>query len=422
MWKKLSILTVLGLLIAPPIVIGAAAQDVDRPQATVLLRSGERVFGEFEDIEGNIVYMWLDEGQERRLRLRDVVLIDFGGDARDLPADEVAAVRGRSHLLVLHRDRQVTGQLVDVERFGEGVRTIDSPIWFNFRTADGRVTRYRAGDISRVYLAPPPRNLVARAQPPLGAPLYGQITVTGRTEWTPTNFYVREGDMVAFDAQGQIRLSQNGDDVATPAGSTVGRLAQNAPLPRELAGALIGRVGNSTPFGIGDQRHPLRMPASGQLYLSINDDFLGDNTGAYDVTMTGRGGTITTERRSDTGRHHFGVRAADRWTPTNLYVREGDMVVFHASGEVRLSPTPNDLAAPAGSLIHRLAPRAPLAGDLAGSLIGRIGSSVFGIGDQTHPLRMPATGELFLGVNDDMFADNEGTFQVTVISRPPFTE
>jgi len=28
-------------------------------------------------------------------------------------------------------------------------------------------------------------------------------------------------------------------------------------------GALIGRAGNSAPFGIGNQQQPLRMPATG---------------------------------------------------------------------------------------------------------------------------------------------------------------
>ena len=51
---------------------------------------------------------------------------------------------------------------------------------------------------------------------------------------------------------------------------------------------------------------------------------------------------------------------------------------------------------------------------LAGALIGRIGNGApFAIGNQTS-IVAPASGVLFLGVNDDGFADNQGNFQVIV--------
>jgi hypothetical protein len=53
-----------------------------------------------------------------------------------------------------------------------------------------------------------------------------------------------------------------------------------------LAGALIGRVGNSQPFGIGDQKTALGMPATGQLFLGINDDHCGDNRGQFRCRST----------------------------------------------------------------------------------------------------------------------------------------
>ena len=50
------------------------------------------------------------------------------------------------------------------------------------------------------------------------------------------------------------------------------------------AGALIGRVGNSQPFGIGDQAS-VPMPFDGVLYLAVNDDGLTDNAGAFTVMI-----------------------------------------------------------------------------------------------------------------------------------------
>ena len=46
-----------------------------------------------------------------------------------------------------------------------------------------------------------------------------------------------------------------------------------------MAGALIGKVGNSAPFLIGSNTQPILMPANGRLMLGINDDGFGDNTG-----------------------------------------------------------------------------------------------------------------------------------------------
>jgi hypothetical protein len=49
------------------------------------------------------------------------------------------------------------------------------------------------------------------------------------------------------------------------------------------AGALIGRVGNSAPFGIGDQAS-VPMPFDGILFLAVNDDERSDNAGEFIVS------------------------------------------------------------------------------------------------------------------------------------------
>jgi hypothetical protein len=50
------------------------------------------------------------------------------------------------------------------------------------------------------------------------------------------------------------------------------------------AGALIGRVGNSAPFGIGDQA-AVPMPFDGVLFLAVNDDERSDNRGEFIVSI-----------------------------------------------------------------------------------------------------------------------------------------
>ncbi len=57
-----------------------------------------------------------------------------------------------------------------------------------------------------------------------------------------------------------------------------------APLPQVFAGALIGRVGNGAPFGVGNQTS-IRAPGNGPLFLGINDDNVGDNAGQFQVSI-----------------------------------------------------------------------------------------------------------------------------------------
>jgi hypothetical protein len=60
----------------------------------------------------------------------------------------------------------------------------------------------------------------------------------------------------------------------------------NYPVPAMPVGGLIGKVGDSAPFPIGSNREPIVMPASGQLMLGINDEYVADNTGGFVVTLS----------------------------------------------------------------------------------------------------------------------------------------
>ena len=112
------------------------------------------------------------------------------------------------------------------------------------------------------------------------------VIVDSRARWTDTGITVRAGQTMIFDAEGRIRLSDNGNDFATAnAGSVSGRRAADAPVPGAPAGGLIARVGNSAPVYVGDRR-ALRVPVSGRVFLSVNDDYLSDNQGDYRVSIT----------------------------------------------------------------------------------------------------------------------------------------
>src|SRR5262249_31197744 len=100
---------------------------------------------------------------------------------------------------------------------------------------------------------------------------------------------VNRGDRVSFNASGQIRIAQGDtpDLLAGPDGSnSFGGSRDKYPMPGLAVGTLIGRINTGRPFVVGSNTQPITMPACGWLFLGINDDNVGDNSGAFAVTIT----------------------------------------------------------------------------------------------------------------------------------------
>ncbi len=115
-----------------------------------------------------------------------------------------------------------------------------------------------------------------------------ELVVPSTERWFDTGIDVRAGEVINFQATGTIRMSTGNDnDAASPSGAWSGRRADNAPFSDRPAGALIGRIGNGAPLFLGE-RGQVSVPRSGRLYLSVNDDYLQDNTGEYRVTLSVR--------------------------------------------------------------------------------------------------------------------------------------
>jgi hypothetical protein len=113
----------------------------------------------------------------------------------------------------------------------------------------------------------------------------GTFTVPANRQWTPTGIRVNQGDVLHFSSSGEIHFTANAADRAGVAGSPDHKFIGGAPLPTALAGALIGRIDNGLPFGIGDQT-TIIAPASGLLYLGTNDDNVSDNSGQFQVVIS----------------------------------------------------------------------------------------------------------------------------------------
>jgi Ca2+-binding EF-hand superfamily protein len=110
------------------------------------------------------------------------------------------------------------------------------------------------------------------------------VRVNSQLRWTDTGIVVRAGDIITLQSSGQIQMSDNAQDVASPAGSLSRRTAPDAPISGVLAGALIAKIGGYAPVAIGDQTR-ITAPVSGPLYLGVNDDHLPDNRGEFTVTV-----------------------------------------------------------------------------------------------------------------------------------------
>ncbi|HYB96261.1 MAG TPA: hypothetical protein VEC39_14915, partial [Vicinamibacterales bacterium] len=183
-------------------------------------------------------------------------------------------------------------------RGGEGSAAGNTARTYVFRSSDGREQSFSPEQVSRVYLGtypiaalsgnttsptPPPANTASGLE--TGNLVPGAIRVPASGGWVNTGMRVRKGELILFNTSGQVQLSDNANDRARAAGSP--RQAPGSMLPSVGAGALIGRVGNSQPFAIGDQTS-VPMPFDGILFLAVNDDERSDNAGEYVVSLSRR--------------------------------------------------------------------------------------------------------------------------------------
>ena len=260
-----------------------AAQD----RATVQMRDGSKLEGRIEELTANgELFVRVSQQDQRRLPVASVALIDTAGGASGLPETELREATGAEHLLLLRNGSSEKGRLVAI-RGGEGSANENMPRAYVFRAANGREQSYAPEQVSRVYLGAYPFAANAGAANTAsdlaaGADTPGALHIAAAGGWVSTGMRVRKGEWISFSTSGEVQLSDNRSDRARAAGTP--RMAAGAPLPTVNAGALIGRVGNSQPFGIGDQA-AVPMPFDGVLSLAVNDDERADNSGEFIVSL-----------------------------------------------------------------------------------------------------------------------------------------
>ena len=261
-----------ALCVAAMLVTGVAyAQD----SATLTLRSGEKVSGQLVDL-GGVGYTIRVNGSERQIPQNDVAVIDFTG--ANMSDADWAKFTGPS-VVVLKNGQTVNGSLYDIGG--------TSPLKLTIRTSDGD-REMASTEVARIIMARPENAVATSGTNPAvagTAAVPGAITVPANQPWTSTGINVRKGQTLTFSTTGQVQLSTDSNDIADANGSKSTRTIANGLVKNGLAGGLIGRIGpNGTPFGIGGAT-TIVAPATGLLYLGVNDDAYGDNQGAFQVVI-----------------------------------------------------------------------------------------------------------------------------------------
>jgi len=254
-------------------------------RATFILTDGERKSGtvvfhgsQNENLINGHLNLDVGNGPELTVPMEQVAVIDFVGGQPQ--GDELGQLPPSGHVVVLRDGTAQPGRFVNI--IGG-----DTLVWEN---QGGQRQQYAIRDVKRVYLntasARTAFNYTGSATNAVGTS--GQaartIQVAANQAWTDTGIDVTQGEHVVFEASGQITWDQQAGATSTPDGNGT-QARTGLPVANAPVGALIGRVGNAAPFGIGTQTQPLAMPASGRLMLGVNDSVLTDNSGAFSVSV-----------------------------------------------------------------------------------------------------------------------------------------
>lgn len=119
-------------------------------------------------------------------------------------------------------------------------------------------------------------------------PMLGNMfTLPGKTQWLDTGLDVTRGQEVDFLAEGSVQWNEEGHQYGPPSGAPVYARGGLRLIPGVNTGALIGMIGEDSTdaFYIGPGNR-VKMFSTGRLFVGLNDDFVGDNAGAYRIWIT----------------------------------------------------------------------------------------------------------------------------------------
>ncbi len=118
------------------------------------------------------------------------------------------------------------------------------------------------------------------------------VLVTSTRVWTDSHIALHAGDSLTIAGVGVVHFGRGAIDKVAPSGFPWGPRCfaianSGAQWPaRDLrCWSLIARVDSGTPFQVGATTVK-RIQADGELFLGVNDNYLGDNRGAWSAKVT----------------------------------------------------------------------------------------------------------------------------------------
>ena len=312
----------------------------------------------------------------------------------------------------------------------------------NGQTLRGKVERYSNGEFV-IRLDSGDRMIVAAdnvesvefdsagASPVFGTPGSGStvasekvVTLDSSQEVVATGVQLRKGERVRITASGQMQFADGRS--SGPGGRNEN---ESWPFPGTPLGMLVAMVGSPTSptyEPVGESRE-FAAASDGELYLQINARSLAGAKGSYTAriaqlttaaTSPGTGGTTPApqpDRR--TLRHDIQVPSEKAWTDTGVDLLAGDTLRITAEGTINYTTSktcgPDGGKREWGDLLKAL----PVNDVGRGALVGLIGESgtakAFLVGAKFEGT-VAANGRLFLGINDDNYDTNKGSFKVKI--------
>jgi hypothetical protein len=337
--------------------------------------------------------------------------------------------------LVLRNGSVLKGTFVGFEN-GEFVFRITSGDNRN----QGRTVRFPARDVTKLTLDDEGRDAASNRDPrndgyPRRDPdatsntggwrSYPQLDVRLEDQWIRSNIEVRNGQRVRVEATGTIRLE--GRTQTGPEGLR-NRADQDAPEPNEADGILLAGIGqdsNSPAIVVGRSKEFI-ADRDGRLYFTVNHGVTRGSSGAFQVAVqvdeSYSGSNNTTGGGASRGQERtITVQATQPWIDTGIDVEPGMNFEITAEGGITVSSQYRNVG-PEGEMRAQVSSsHYPMQEAGVGALLTKIryrdgrDSNILVVGRNNHAAAEPGEyGRLMLGINDDYFRDNSGSFTVTI--------
>ena len=110
------------------------------------------------------------------------------------------------------------------------------------------------------------------------------ISIPATQAWTDTGIDLTVGSSVSITASGTIYIAGS-DPGKTPDGDPTCTAWSSFIAPGLHCWSLIGNIANGTPFQVGSSTN-FSSAVAGRLYLGVNDEVFGDNSGSWSASIT----------------------------------------------------------------------------------------------------------------------------------------